>query len=78
VETAVNKATLLAEIMQLTPEERRELSDELNVAVEEDEDFALTPEQMAEIDRRIEEHRRDPSSAIPWEEVRDRLRARFK
>jgi putative addiction module component (TIGR02574 family) len=78
METAVNKATLLTEIMQLTPEERRELSHELNAAVEEDEDFALTPEQMAEINRRIEEHRRDPSSAIPWEEVRDRLRARFK
>ena len=77
-EIVVNKATLLAEIMQLTPEERRELSNELNAAVAEDEDFALTPEQMAEINRRIEEHRRDPSSAIPWEVVRDELRARYK
>jgi putative addiction module component (TIGR02574 family) len=74
----VNKATILAEIMRLTPKERRELSDQLNATVAEDEDFALTPEQMAEIDRRIEEHRRDPSSAVPWEEVRDRLRARYK
>jgi putative addiction module component (TIGR02574 family) len=74
----VNKATILAEIMRLTPEERRELSDQLNATVAEDEDFALTPEQMAEIDRRIEEHRRDPSSAVPWEEVRDTLRARYK
>jgi putative addiction module component (TIGR02574 family) len=74
----MNKATLLAEIMQLTPKERQELADELLAAVAEDDDFALTPEQMAEIDRRLEEHDRDPGSATPWEEVRDRLRARFK
>ena len=74
----MNKATLLAEIMQLTPEERLDLAEQLWVAVAEDEAFALTPEQKAEIDRRIAEHERDPSSAIPWEDVRDRLRARFK
>jgi putative addiction module component (TIGR02574 family) len=73
----MNKATLLAEIMQLTAKERRNLIEELLAAVEEDEAFALTPEQKAEIDRRIAEHERDPSSAVPWEEVRDRLLARF-
>jgi putative addiction module component (TIGR02574 family) len=73
----MNKATLLAEIMQLTAKERRDLIEELLAAVEEDEAFALTPEQKAEIDRRIAEHERDPNSAVPWEEVRDRLLARF-
>jgi putative addiction module component (TIGR02574 family) len=63
--------------MQLTAKERRNLIEELLAAVEEDEAFALTPEQKAEIDRRIAEHERDPSSAVPWEEVRDRLLARF-
>jgi putative addiction module component (TIGR02574 family) len=74
----MNKATLLAEIMNLTPQERRDLAEELFDAVAEEEVFALTPEQMAEIDRRVEEHERDPGSAIPWEEARDRLRARIK
>jgi putative addiction module component (TIGR02574 family) len=37
----------------------------------------LTPEQKAEIERRLEAHRRDPSSAIPWEEVRARLAEKF-
>jgi putative addiction module component (TIGR02574 family) len=74
----VNKATILAEIMRLTPEERRDLSDQLSAAVAEDEDLVLTPEQMAEIDRRIEEHKRDPSSAIPAEEVVASLRSRFR
>ena len=35
--------------------------------------FALTDEQRVELDRRLEEHLQDPSSAIPWEEVRRRL-----
>jgi putative addiction module component (TIGR02574 family) len=74
----MNKATLLAEIMQLTPKERRDLVEDLLAVVEEDEDFALTPEQMAEIDRLIAEHERDPSSAVPWEEVKERLLARFR
>ncbi|MEJ2624844.1 MAG: addiction module protein [Pseudolabrys sp.] len=74
----MNKTTLLAEIMQLQPEERRGLMEELWAAVEEDEAFALTPEQKAEIDRRVEEHERDPSSAIPWEEVRAWLWSRRK
>jgi putative addiction module component (TIGR02574 family) len=74
----MNKATLLTEIMQLTPEDRRDLFQELSAAVAEDEEFELTPEEMAEIDRRVEEHERDPESAIPWEIVRDELRARIK
>jgi putative addiction module component (TIGR02574 family) len=74
----MNKATLLAEIMNLTPQERLDLAEELWDAVAEDDVFALTPEQMAEIDRRVEEHERDPSSSIPWEVARDRLRARIK
>lgn len=74
----MNKAALLFEIMQLTPQERRDLAADLLAAVSEDEEFALTPEQIAEIDRRLEDHEGDPSSAIPWEVVRERLRARYK
>jgi putative addiction module component (TIGR02574 family) len=35
--------------------------------------LALTCEQAAEFDRRLEEHRADPSSALPWEDVRRKL-----
>jgi putative addiction module component (TIGR02574 family) len=73
----MNKASLIAEIMQMNAQERRELMIELCAVVEDDEAFALTPEQMAEIDRRMAAHERDPGSAIPWEEARDRLLARF-
>jgi putative addiction module component (TIGR02574 family) len=39
---------------------------------------ALTAEQLAEIDRRLEDHLRDPASTIPWQEVRARLWSRLK
>ena len=38
----------------------------------------LTDEQRAELRRRREEHRRDPESAIPWEQVREELFKRGK
>jgi putative addiction module component (TIGR02574 family) len=73
----MNKA-LLEELMRLPADERVEIALELWDSVDEKDLPPLTPEQMEEIDRRIAEHERDPSRAIPWEEVRDRLRARFK
>jgi putative addiction module component (TIGR02574 family) len=74
----VSKATLLAEILRLPEDERRALVGEvLESLPEESADFVLTEEQKAELDRRLEEHRRDPSSAIPAEEVIASLRSRF-
>jgi len=40
---------------------------------EQEAEFDLTPEQRAELDRRLAEHIADPASAIPWEEVRRKL-----
>lgn len=39
-------------------------------------EFALTPELMAELDRRSAEHHPSPKSAHPWDEVVSRLRNR--
>jgi putative addiction module component (TIGR02574 family) len=33
----------------------------------------VTPEQIAEIDRRMEAYRNDPSRVTTWEEVRKRI-----
>ena len=35
--------------------------------------FDLTPELAAELDRRLAEHVADPSTGIPWEEVRKKF-----
>lgn len=72
------------QVMQLPPEERLELMDELwesihpPGSVRPGEPFVLTQEQKAELDRRLAEHAADPSTAIPYEDVRDWLWSRRK
>jgi len=73
----MNKA-LRDQVMQLPAEERLELGYDLLESVPDaGDDFELTDEQKAEIERRMAEHERDPSSAIPLEEFMARLRSRF-
>lgn len=73
----MNKA-LRDQAMELPPEERLKLGYDLIESVPgADDDFELTDEQKAEIERRMAEHERDPSSAIPLEEFMARLRSRF-
>lgn len=66
----------LTKLLELPPTERAELAmalwDSLTPA-EQEAEFDLTPEQRAELDRRLAEHIADPASAIPWDEVRRKL-----
>ena len=41
--------------------------------VEREAQFELTDEQRAELDRRWAQHVADPSSAVPWADVRAKL-----
>jgi putative addiction module component (TIGR02574 family) len=71
-----------AEALKLPAGERIRLAQELwdSIAPEAEANPDLLPlseEQIQELERRLAEHERDPSSALPWEEVRARLRARF-
>jgi putative addiction module component (TIGR02574 family) len=80
----MNKSLLLDELMQLSPSERLDIAEKLwdslhpPGSARPGEEVSLTDEQLAEIDRRIEEHRKDPGSAIPYEDVVERLRSRLK
>ena len=40
---------------------------------EQEAEFDLTPEQRAELDRRLAEHIAGPASAVSWDEVRRKL-----
>ncbi len=73
----MNKATLFAQAMSLPRDERVQLVMELWEIVVDEEAWKPSAEQLAEARRRLEEHRRDPSTAIPAEKVLERLRARF-
>ena len=64
-------------LLRLSVAERLEIIEELwNSIAAEPEELSITDAQRDEIDRRIAEHDRDPSSSVPWAEVRERLRAR--
>jgi putative addiction module component (TIGR02574 family) len=73
----MNKA-LWDELMKLSPSERIQLAQDLWDSIAEEEMPPLTPEQIEEIERRLAEHEKDPGRAVPWEEVRARLWARYK
>jgi len=62
------------QLRALPVSERLKLIDELWDSVIEDAPdiaFPMTPQLAAELDRRLAEHDADPSSAIPWVNVRD-------
>jgi len=63
-------------LLKLPEDERVDLAMALWASLEDSSREAalkLTPEQSAELDRRLQEHIADPSSAVPWEEVRKKL-----
>jgi putative addiction module component (TIGR02574 family) len=66
----------LTKLLELPATERVDIAmalwDSLSQA-EQEAEFELTPEQRAELDRRLAEHIADPASAIPWDEVRRKL-----
>jgi putative addiction module component (TIGR02574 family) len=67
-----------SDLLRLTVLERMKLIEELWDSISaETGALPLTDQQRQEVDRRLEEHERDPSTAIPWEEARKRLRARY-
>jgi putative addiction module component (TIGR02574 family) len=72
----MNAQTALKEILALPEDERRWLVEEIAASLpEQQEDFELTPELKAELDRRLAEHEANPDSGIPWEEVKAHVQA---
>lgn len=65
------------DVSALTPTEKFELIDELWQSLSPD-DLALTPEQQAELDRRLDRLDREGSSGTPWAIVRERMTNRSK
>lgn len=68
---------LLEQALKLPISERIRLADDLYDSVSGSPgSVRLTDAQVAELERRLEDHQKHPEDAIPWEEVRDRLRKR--
>jgi putative addiction module component (TIGR02574 family) len=66
------------QVIQLPRDEKIDLIMDAWNSLSDDELPTPTPEQLAEAQRRLEEHKKDPGSAIPYEEVLRRLESRFK
>jgi putative addiction module component (TIGR02574 family) len=67
-------AKSVADYRNLPTSERIQLVEDIWDRIAQDaKSLALTDEQRAELDRRWAEHERDPSSAIPWDQVRSEL-----
>ena len=71
--------SLLADLLELTPAERIQLAEDLwdSASASPESMPGLTATQVAEVERRLDEHARNPAAAIPWEEVRARLWSRL-
>ena len=72
--------SLKAEIdAKLSSKDRFELAQQVwSNVVEDGYEPELTPEQIAELDRRAEELRQHPERGIPWETVKAELHERLK
>jgi putative addiction module component (TIGR02574 family) len=74
----MGRAELWSELMKLTPAERIDLVQDLWDSIAQQDMPPLSDEEREELDRRIEEHRRDPSTAITWEELKVRIVSKLK
>lgn len=66
------------DLLHLSVAERIQLVEDLwDSIANRPEALELTEAQRSEIDRRLAEHDANPESAVPWEDVRARLRQRY-
>ena len=66
------------ELLKLSVAERIQLVEDLWDSIAADpENVPLSEAQLKELRRRLAEHRTNPESAVPWEEVRRRLYERY-
>jgi putative addiction module component (TIGR02574 family) len=68
---------ILEELRRMPEAERRELVEAIDMEFGDSND-ELSPEQIAELERRAEEFRKNPHDGIPWETVQAELPERLK
>lgn len=70
----MSAAEILEQIERLPPGEQRLVVERV---WEKFGDFELTPEQAAELDRRLADFEKNPRDGVPWEQVEANLNKRF-
>ncbi|WP_209019435.1 addiction module protein [Chlorobaculum sp. 24CR] len=71
----MSTSAIKTECMKLSVSERIQLVEDIwdSIATEASDTIGLSQAQKDELHRRVAEHRADPSTAVPWEQVRSRL-----
>jgi putative addiction module component (TIGR02574 family) len=67
----------LDDLRKLPVDDRIRLVEQLWDSIAEDAvdaDLPIEKEIVAELERRLAEHHRDPAAALPWDRVRERIR----
>jgi putative addiction module component (TIGR02574 family) len=72
----MSASEILEQIEQLPPKEQHEVAEKVLEKYGNFDD-ELTPEQAAELDRRLAEFEKNPREGIPWEQVEADLNKRF-
>jgi len=72
----MNLDQTLSQLTSLPVSERLHVVESLWNSISADAPVAVSPEQRAEIDRRVEAHERNPDDLLTWEQVLDQLRER--
>ncbi|MDZ4797162.1 MAG: addiction module protein [Bryobacteraceae bacterium] len=66
----------LRDILELSDEERIAVAQEIWDSVAEDPNsIPLTPEQRAELERRLNEHNESTDDVVSWDDVQSKLRS---
>lgn len=73
----MSRTEILEELRRMPESERRELVETIELEFGDFND-ELTPEQIAELERRADELRKNPETGIPWEQVRAEAKQRLK
>lgn len=67
----MKKRALISDILELSVAERIQLVEEIWDSIADvPEALELTEAQKEELDRRLEEYKKNPSTSIPWEKVK--------
>ena len=71
----MSTSDISTEYLKLSVSERIQLVEDIwdSIVAEESETIELSQAQKDELHRRVVAHRADPSTAVPWEQVKSRL-----
>ncbi|HEY5345523.1 MAG TPA: addiction module protein [Verrucomicrobiae bacterium] len=72
----MSRTEILEELRRMPEPERRELVETIDLEFGDFND-ELTPEQIAELERRAADARANPGRGIPWETLRAEMFARY-